>query len=162
MYSRVKWTVILRSAFVALFSLLAFAGFATDEVRFDRARLEMVTPRGEKVAFSVELAIEAPQRMRGLMQRKSMAGDHGMLFDFGTPQFVTMWMRNTILPLDMLFMNEKGEVRHVHENAVPFSDDLIASGEDVRYVLELNAGTVKRLGLTVGSRGLIKEMKKIH
>lgn len=149
-----------KGAFVALFALLAFRAFAADEVRFDRARLTVETVDGRRAAFSVELAITDTQRMHGLMYRETMPADHGMLFDFGESRMVTMWMRNTVLPLDMLFIDEGGVVRRVREGAVPFSEELISSGGAVRYVLELNAGTARRLGIGEGSRAHVESMEK--
>lgn len=150
-----------RSALVALFSLLSVSGFAADQVRFDRGQLSISTPDGRHVSFSVELAVDDSQRMLGLMHRKAMPADHGMLFDFGESRLVTMWMKNTVLPLDMLFIDEDGVTQHVRENAVPYSEDLISSGGDVRYVLELNAGTLRRLGIGVGSRANLADLKKV-
>ncbi|MBB4189545.1 uncharacterized membrane protein (UPF0127 family) [Sinorhizobium terangae] len=86
------------------------------------------------------------------MYRRQMAPDHGMLFDFGETRRVMMWMKNTYLPLDMLFVARDGTVRTIHENAVPLSEAIIDSGEPVAFVLELNAGTVKRLGIKPGDR----------
>lgn len=142
-----------KGALVALFSLFGFlAALAADGIEFDRTRLTIETAQGRKITLTVELAVDDAQRMRGLMYRKSMPADHGMLFDFGESRLVTMWMRNTVLPLDMLFIDQDGWVRHLRERAVPFSEEIISSGGEVRYVLELNAGSVKRLGIGIGSR----------
>ncbi|PZU20730.1 MAG: hypothetical protein DI589_17205 [Shinella sp.] len=149
-----------KSALVALFSLLCVGAFAADDVTFGKGHLSIRTNDGRHVSFSVELAIDDSQRMRGLMHRKSMPADHGMLFDFGESRLVTMWMKNTVLPLDMLFIDEAGMTRQVRENAVPYSEDLISSGGEVRYVLELNAGTARRLGIGVGSRVELADLKK--
>ncbi|MCX8997599.1 DUF192 domain-containing protein [Rhizobiaceae bacterium BDR2-2] len=151
---------VWRSALVALFSLFALVTFAADDVRFEHGRLAIETADGRKVAFSVELAVSDEQRMRGLMHRQSMPDDHGMWFDFGASRLVTMWMRNTVLPLDMLFIDEQGEVKHIRERAVPFSEELISSGGPVRYVLELNAGTVERLRIGTGSRVDLESIEK--
>jgi hypothetical protein len=75
-----------------------------------------------------------------------------MLFDFKRDSPVAMWMRNTLIPLDMLFVDREGIVRHIHERAVPMSEAIISSEENVRAVLELNGGTVARLGLKKGDR----------
>lgn len=152
--------VFWRSALVALFSLLATVAPAADDVHFDRGRLTIETTDGRKVVFTVELAIDDAQRMRGLMYRQTMPADHGMLFDFRQSRLVTMWMKNTVLPLDMLFLDEKGVARHVREHAVPFSEEMISSGGAVRYVLELNAGTLRRLGIGEGSRADLAGLEK--
>ena len=86
------------------------------------------------------------------MFRREMAPDHGMLFDFGVEEVVAMWMRNTILPLDMLFIDGQGRIAHIATDAVPFSEAIISTQQPVRAVLELVAGTVEKLGITVGDR----------
>lgn len=153
-------SIFRMSALVALFSLPYAGVFAADDITFGKGHLSIRTTDGRQVSFSVELAVDDSQRMRGLMHRKTMPADHGMLFDFGEQRLVTMWMKNTVLPLDMLFIDEDGVTRHVRDNAVPYSEDLISSGGEVRYVLELNAGTVRRLGIGVGSRAELADLKK--
>lgn len=102
--------------------------------------------------ITVETA-ETPQaRETGLMFRPSMPADQGMLFDFDQTRPVTMWMKNTYIPLDMLFMNEAGRVVAIKRDAQPQSLDLIPSGGPVRYVLELNAGAAARYGVAAGDR----------
>jgi uncharacterized membrane protein (UPF0127 family) len=81
-----------------------------------------------------------------------MPADHGMLFDFGTTRPVLMWMKNTPLPLDMLFLDAKGAVVSIQENAVPYSEAIIDSRAPVKYVIELNGGTAAKLGLKVGDK----------
>ena len=159
---RLMMTVFRKSAIAALFSLFFVAVAAAQTVSFDKAHLKLVTQSGHKLDFSVELAIDDAQRTLGLMHRKTMPADHGMLFDFGVSREVIMWMRNTVLPLDMLFIDESGTVQNIRENAVPFSEDLIPSNGDVRYVLELNAGTVRRLGIATGSHAEIQNLRKVN
>jgi uncharacterized membrane protein (UPF0127 family) len=86
------------------------------------------------------------------MDRQSMAADHGMLFRFDQTRDVLMWMKNTPLSLDMLFIAENGRIARIAENTVPFSETIIPSGSPVRYVLELNAGTAAKTGVAVGDR----------
>ncbi len=100
--------------------------------------------------FTVELADDDAERGIGLMHRGAMADDHGMIFDFMTPRRVAFWMRNTFIPLDMLFLKSDGEVVHIIENVTPHSEDTVGPDRPVRGVLELNAGVVKKLGLKVG------------
>lgn len=102
--------------------------------------------------FSVEVMRNDEDRARGLMFRRTMAADHGMLFDFERVQPVSMWMRNTYLPLDMVFIRADGTVARVAADTEPLSDRNIASGEPVLGVLELNAGTAARLGIRAGDR----------
>jgi uncharacterized membrane protein (UPF0127 family) len=104
------------------------------------------------VGFTVELALTPENRATGLMDRQSMAADHGMLFRFDQTRDVLMWMKNTPLSLDMLFIAENGRIARIAENTVPFSETIIPSGSPVRYVLELNAGTAAKTGVAVGDR----------
>ena len=85
------------------------------------------------------------------MHRETMATSAGMLFVYEKPQYVSFWMRNTLIPLDMLFMDATGTVQTIHENAVPLDETAIPGGEDIQYVLEINGGLTRKLGITVGS-----------
>ncbi len=80
-----------------------------------------------------------------------MARSSGMLFVYERPQPVSFWMRNTLIPLDMIFMDETGTVRHVHENAIPLDETGIPGGPDIQFVLEINGGLAGRLGIAEGS-----------
>jgi uncharacterized membrane protein (UPF0127 family) len=102
--------------------------------------------------FQVELADTPERRSLGLMHRRSMPANAGMLFDFKSDEPVAMWMRNTIIPLDMLFIARDGRVVNIAERTVPFSETGIPSKGPVRAVLELNAGTASRLGIKPGDR----------
>lgn len=141
-----------RSALVALFFMTALPAFAQAPMTFDKEPLLVQTASGKVLHFTVEIASTGEQRERGLMFRKEMADDAGMIFDFGTPRRVTMWMENTILPLDMLFVDNAGIVRHLKENATPYSEDIIDSMGEVKYVVELNAGIIKKLGIKTGDK----------
>ncbi|HEV7305257.1 DUF192 domain-containing protein [Ensifer sp.] len=143
--------LLSKSALLALF-LFALATASLAEVEFATDKMRLVTADKVVHELTVELAVEPDQREQGLMFRKSMPADHGMLFDFGETRRVMMWMKNTYLPLDMLFVDTKGTVRTIREGAVPFSEAIIDSGEPVAFVLELNAGTVKRLQIRPGDR----------
>lgn len=102
------------------------------------------------VSFTVELALTREERAQGLMNRETMASDHGMLFEFDETRDVMMWMKNTILPLDMVFIGEDGKVAGVAADAVPYSEAIISSPGPVRYVLELNAGVSAKEGIAAG------------
>ena len=102
--------------------------------------------------FTIELASTPGERERGLMFRRAMQPDHGMLFDFQTPQPVAFWMKNTPLPLDMLFIDGQGTVVQISADATPFSETPIVCREPIRAVLELNAGTAAKLGIAPGAR----------
>ncbi|MFC1674185.1 DUF192 domain-containing protein [Pseudomonadota bacterium] len=107
---------------------------------------------GRTHTFDVEIASTPAQQRRGLMFRDHLSADQGMLFDFQPPRQVAMWMKNTYIPLDMLFADETGRVVFIAQNTQPHSLDMITGPEGVRYVLELPAGTAVRLGLAVGDR----------
>ncbi|MBX5132487.1 DUF192 domain-containing protein [Rhizobium lentis] len=142
----------IRSAVMALFFLVALPALAEEEMRFEKEPLLIQTAAGKMLHFTVEVAATGDQRARGLMFRKSMADDAGMIFDFGQTRRVAMWMENTILPLDMLFADDTGTIRHIKENAKPYSREIIDSMSPVKYVVELNAGTVGKFGIKPGDR----------
>ena len=102
--------------------------------------------------FQVEIADNDAEREQGLMYRRSMAVDHGMLFDFDPPQPVSFWMHNTFLPLDIIYIGPDGRILNIAANATPFSDENIPSAGAVRGVLELNAGRAAALGILPGDR----------
>jgi uncharacterized protein len=112
-------------------------------------RLEIVTASGTH-EFSVEVMRTGPQLERGLMFRRFLPQDRGMLFDFGTERPVMMWMKNTYLPLDMIFIGRAGKVVGLAENTEPLSEKIISSGAPAYGVLEVNAGTAARIGLRIG------------
>ncbi|WP_414474173.1 DUF192 domain-containing protein [Microvirga sp. M2] len=114
--------------------------------------LSITSQGGQKHGFQVEVARNDADRAQGLMFRRSMAADHGMLFDFGRVEPVSMWMQNTYLPLDMLFIRQDGTIARVAANTEPLSTRTISSGEPVLAVLELNAGTAARLGIKPGDK----------
>ncbi len=102
--------------------------------------------------FKIEFADTNERRALGLMYRTAMPADAGMLFDFKVDQPVAMWMRNTRIPLDMLFITRDGRILNIAQRAVPFTEISIPSDGPVRAVLELNGGTVERLGIKPGDR----------
>ncbi|MDQ0563527.1 uncharacterized membrane protein (UPF0127 family) [Rhizobium mesoamericanum] len=119
---------------------------------FAKEPLIIQTASGKRLNFTVEIADTNEQRQRGLMYRKEMAEDAGMIFDFGVSRRVQMWMENTILPLDMLFVDSTGTIRNIKQNAVPYSQDIIDSLTEVKYVIELNAGITAKLGIRPGDK----------
>jgi uncharacterized membrane protein (UPF0127 family) len=100
--------------------------------------------------YSVERATTVGERARGLMFRRNLPQTHGMLFLYDPPQNIGMWMRNTYIPLDMVFIDATGRVHRIETHTQPFSTDLIPSGGDVAGVLELNAGQADEIGLKPG------------
>ena len=111
--------------------------------------LDIVTGTGPH-HFDVEVMRTEAEREKGLMFRRFMPADRGMLFDFKAEAPIMMWMKNTYLPLDMVFISHSGTVTGVAENAEPMSERIIPSGGPVYAVLEVNAGTVAKIGLKPG------------
>ena len=120
---------------------------------FERTTLVIETADGRH-AFDIELALTPAQQSQGLIFRRQMAADAGMLFFHRREKVATMWMRNTILPLDMLFVATDGRVVHIVERTVPYSLENISSGGPVLAVLEINGGTASRLKIRTGDRVL--------
>ncbi len=145
--ARRPWLLILLLGLLPL--SLAYAAGA--QVSFERSSLTVETESGP-LNFEVELAITPEQRRQGLMFREDLEADQGMLFDFGRSGPVTMWMRNTFVPLDMLFIEEDGRIARIVADTQPLSDAVIGSGGPVRAVLELAAGTSAAQGIAVGDQ----------
>jgi uncharacterized protein len=143
---------------VAQFALFVVLGALwSTEVRsqpapkFDRSELTIETATGAH-RFQIELALTPEQMSYGLMHRRTLAVDAGMLFDYVEEQQIAMWMKNTFIPLDMLFIRVDGTIARIVERTIPQSLDTIPSVRPVRAVLELNGGTVSRLGIKQGDR----------
>ena len=113
--------------------------------------LEIASKTGVHV-FSVELAVTDEERAKGLMFRKEVPEGYGMLFDFKKEQLVTMWMKNTYVSLDMIFISDNGRIARIAQNTKPESEDIISSGAQVRAVLEVVAGTAKKMGIAAGDK----------
>jgi len=113
--------------------------------------LEIIT-RGGVQPFSVEVMRTDEERAKGLMFRKELPEGRGMLFDFRPEQNVSMWMKNTLIPLDMIFIQADGRILRIAENTEVESEKIIPSGGPVRAVLEVIAGTAKKLGIRPGDR----------
>ena len=117
-----------------------------------KEKLVITTRDGVAHVFQVEMALKPEQQITGLMFRPSVPEDGGMLFDWGTPRDSQMWMKNTVAPLDMVFINQDGTVRSIAEDTVPQSLAVIDSRGPVRATLELAAGTTARLNIRVGDK----------
>jgi len=132
--------------------LVAFAPEAYAQLQtFPKAELTIASASGS-YKFTVEVATTPGQMEQGLMFRRSLAADAGMIFDYGVPSLAAMWMKNTLIPLDMLFVDQHGRIINVHERAVPGSLEPIADAAPARAVIELNGGTAARLGIKPGDR----------
>ena len=121
------------------------------DVAFERETIGVPTTDGP-LALDVEIADTPARRSRGLMERTDIAPDEGMLFVFGPPREITMWMFNTPTSLDMIFLDPGGEVTHVAPDTVPFSTDVVSSRGPAAFVLEVVAGSAARWGLEPGDR----------
>jgi len=117
----------------------------------DQTTLEIVTKSGVHV-FQVELAVTNEERATGLMYRKVLPEGRGMLFDFKPDQEVSMWMKNTYVSLDMIFIRADGRILRIAENTEPLSERLVPSGGPARAVLEVIAGTARKLGIAPGDQ----------
>lgn len=149
-----RWFLLRGVLFAALLAYTILAGFTkanSDEAREGLETLEIVTASGAH-EFAIEVMRTDAQRQRGLMFRRFMPRDQGMLFDFKTERPVSMWMKNTFLPLDMIFIAKTGIVVGLAENTEPLSETVISSGAPAYGVLEVNAGTAARIGLKIGDR----------
>ncbi len=104
-----------------------------------------------EISFRVEVADTPFERQQGLMFRKSMPADHGMLFEFGETRQVAMWMKNTYIALDMVFIGDDGRINAIRQ-ATPHSLDIVAPQTQTRFVLELNAGITGKNGIAVGAK----------
>ena len=116
-----------------------------------RETLKLVTTHGTHV-IDVEIADTPQEKAQGLMFRTHLDDSRGMLFAYDTPQEITMWMRNTYIPLDMVFIRADGTVHRIEARTEPLSEDIIASRGDVTACLELAGGAAERLGLKPGDR----------
>jgi uncharacterized membrane protein (UPF0127 family) len=133
----------------AYFAQVARGG---DDPSAPTEKLVIVSPKGVKHTFDVEIAATPVDRQVGLMFREKMDPDHGMLFEMDNTDVVAFWMRNTLIPLDMVFIAPDGVVKTIHENAVPRSEEPLSSDVPVNGILELNGGRAKALGIAPGDK----------
>jgi uncharacterized membrane protein (UPF0127 family) len=147
MKQSVRAAVVAGACIVISFVLMSFPTARSAE----QQTLEIATKTGVHV-FSVELAVTDEERERGLMFRRTVPEFYGMLFDFKRDQEVTMWMKNTYVSLDMIFIQSDGRIRRIAENTQVESLKVIPSGGPVRAVLEVVAGTAHKLGIEPGDR----------
>jgi uncharacterized membrane protein (UPF0127 family) len=153
-----RFSATVRALAVA-FGLLAGSGLMVAQPGLAQApaasqqleQLALVTAGGRHV-FQVEVMRTPEQRARGLMFRRHLPADRGMLFDFEKEEPVAMWMQNTYIPLDMIFIRRDGTVARIAERTEPLSTRTIPSGEPVLGVLEVNGGVAERIGLRPGDR----------
>ena len=143
------WNTLLIVALTSLLPAVTPGGERVHATEFQT--LEIVTKTGVR-AFSVEMAVTPDQLSRGLMFRTELPDGRGMLFDFKQEQIITMWMKNTPLPLDMIFIRGDGLIVRIAEQTTPFSTTTIPSGAPARAVLEVIGGTARKQGIAPGDR----------
>lgn len=148
-YSRKSRSIFSELALAIVSALLLF--FAPAESRSEAAlqRLTFITSSGAH-EFRVEIADTPGARSKGLMYRKSLPPDQGMLFAFRREEPIMMWMKNTYIPLDMIFVSSQGVVTKIEADTVPKSEAIISSGDPAYAVIELNAGVASKIGLKPG------------
>jgi len=140
---------MVRQAVLALLALFVF--LSTGASAAELQTLEIVSRSGVHV-FTVEVVKTEQERATGLMYRKELPEGRGMLFDFSPEQQVSMWMKNTLIPLDMIFIRSDGRIIRIAENTEPLSEKIIPSGGLTRGVLEVIGGTAKKYGIAPGDR----------
>jgi hypothetical protein len=144
----------MRHSLLAVFTLLcalALPLVGGSPAAAELQPLEIATKNGVHV-FAVEMASTPEEQAKGLMFRRQLPEGQGMLFDFHQEQPTSFWMKNTYIPLDMIFIRGDGRILRIAENTVPLSEALVPSGGPVRAVLEVVAGTAKKLGIAPGDR----------
>jgi uncharacterized membrane protein (UPF0127 family) len=150
-----NWVMMMTRRIFFIASLLALAWLAVPDgevaaqVQFETGKAVVVSAQARH-SFAIEIARTAAERSQGLMHRPSLAPDRGMLFDFGRIAPISMWMKNTLIPLDMLFIAADGRIVNIAENTTPGSLDAISSAGSALAVLELAGGNAKRLGIRPG------------
>ncbi len=132
--------------------MTALPAAAGDDIAFARDTVDVVTADNLSWTFHVDLAVTPAQRTRGLMFRKAMDDDEGMLFLFARQAPRSFWMKNTYLALDIIFLDRHGVIVSIAADAQPLDETRIPSGAPAAGVLEVRAGTSRRLGLEVGDR----------
>jgi uncharacterized protein len=140
---------------LSLGSLAAGAEITEPQKTLPQSPLVIQTAKG-RAAFTVEMATQWPQQEAGLMFRKSLAPNAGMLFDFGQEANQSFWMKNTLIPLDMLFIKADGTIVRIAANTTPLSQDPVPSYEPVRVVLEIAGGRAAALGIQPGDKAIHK------
>jgi len=137
---------------VVALSATALPAAAQDAVTFDRTEVTIVTAAGARHQFKVDWAKSWPQKSRGLMFRKEMPIDNGMLLDYDPPTEASIWMRNTLIGLDIVFIRADGTIESIFFGAKPRDETPMPSKGPVRAVLELNAGVARLLGIQPGDK----------
>lgn len=145
--------MLYRVSQAAVFLLfLIYSSLAGAMTEFPTDHLTIVGADGRRHEFTVEVASTAEQLTQGLMFRRHMAPDAGMIFDFHETKPISMWMKNTLIPLDMIFVDQRGVITGIAERAIPQSLEIISSPGPVRAVIEVNGGLAQSTGIKAGDR----------
>lgn len=147
--------LIMKNIVLTIIALVFFAPVAMgcenhDGLDMPIEKLSIQSSSGKTHEFHVEVANTPQTVMKGLMHRESMAENHGMLFLFPEERERNFWMKNTLIPLDIVFIKTDGTIHHIHENAIPLDETPLPSKGVVRHVLEINGGVAEKLGLKAG------------
>ncbi len=142
---------MLRSLPAALAALVLLNGAADAASACDPLEIEILTGQGSRT-FAIEIADDPDEQARGLMFRPALPADAGMLFVYDPPRPANFWMRNTMIPLDMIFIDDTGRVESIAERTDPYSERVSSSQGDVRAVLEINGGVSRALGIGPGAQ----------
>lgn len=137
------------SKLFALVAVIALVSCEKDKINISDLRIDT---DGNTITYIVEEAISQKQKEKGLMFRKQMPEQNGMVFFNNPPRPMTMWMKNTIIPLDMLFAGADGKIVCIFENTTPYSEKFLPCTKDVALVLELNAGQVQKHKIKIGDK----------
>ena len=138
---------VVRLGFIAAWLLVVMTSIAAAGCRDSVVEIKSANAH---IRLNVEVADSDEERAIGLMNRESMTYNSGMWFIYETPRTVAFWMRNTLIPLDMIFVDQHGEVQKIHMNARPLDETPIPGGDNIQFVLEVNAGLSERYGLGAG------------
>lgn len=140
------------AALTALFVLCSCSpGQDKPQTGLGKSHIVIDTKNGP-VAFDVEMAVDNASRAKGLMFRTELGANQGMLFDFGKEDFRAFWMKNTLIPLDMIFIKADGTISTIAENTIPYSESPVPSSEPVQAVLEIKGGEAREKGLEPGEK----------
>jgi uncharacterized membrane protein (UPF0127 family) len=150
---KAKYVLIIFLLFGSLFVAASYLSAKADAgPTYPRSTLTVRQADGNTIPFEIEVATTPAQQEHGLMFRTALGEHAGMLFIFPVDQDVSMWMKNTLIPLDMLFVTSDGTITHIAPDAVPQSEAIISSGGPVRDVVEIKGGAAARLGIHEGDK----------
>ena len=152
--------IILCSSFVFPLSTFTANTKTLDDLEdLEKSCVSIKIDSNESIEFSVLIAESNKDRRQGLMHIDFMEENQGMLFVFNPPRRVSMWMRNTPMPLDILFINRNGKIINIEENTTPYSTKALSSGGSIYWVLEINGGLAKKMGIKAGDLVVLDSTK---